>query len=92
MRIHSFPNGICPKVKARLEYELVYYDSAVYHFNHNTTRTSAKDQDKVFEYTDLELSLHIYQNKIMWILYREIYFIDISENSLFIVLILFALK
>ena len=33
--------GICPKVNviARLEYELVYYDSAVHRFNHYTTRT-----------------------------------------------------
>ena len=29
--VHTFPNGICPKVNviARLEYELAYYDSAV---------------------------------------------------------------
>ena len=39
--IHTFPKGICPKVnvKARLEYELAYYDSAVHRFNHYTTRT-----------------------------------------------------
>ena len=39
--VHTFPNGICPKVNviARLEYELVYYDSAVHRFNHYTTRT-----------------------------------------------------
>ena len=36
-----FSKGICPKVNAiaRLEYELTYYDSAVHHFNHYTTRT-----------------------------------------------------
>ena len=36
-----FPKGICPKVNviARLEFELAYYDSAVYRFNHCTTRT-----------------------------------------------------
>ena len=33
---HTFPKGICPKVIARLEYELAYYDSAVQHFNHYT--------------------------------------------------------
>ena len=34
--VHTFPNGICPKVNVivRLEYELAYYDSAVHHFNH----------------------------------------------------------
>ena len=39
--VHTFPKGICPKVNviARLEYELAYYDSAVHHFNHYTTRT-----------------------------------------------------
>ena len=33
--------GICPKVNviAWLEFELVYYDSAVHRFNHFTTRT-----------------------------------------------------
>ena len=40
--VHTFPKGICPKVNviARLEYELAYYDSAVHHFNHYTTRTT----------------------------------------------------
>ena len=39
--VHTFPMGICPKVNviARLEYELAYYDSAVHHFIHYTTRT-----------------------------------------------------
>ena len=39
--VHTFPQGICPKVNviARLEYELVYYDSAIHRFNHYTTRT-----------------------------------------------------
>ena len=38
---HTFPKGICPKVKviAPLEYELAYNDSAVHRFNHYTTRT-----------------------------------------------------
>ena len=33
--VHTFPKGICPKVnvKARLEFELAYYDSAVHRFN-----------------------------------------------------------
>ena len=39
--VHTFPKDICPKVNviARLEYGLAYYNSAVYHFNHYTTRT-----------------------------------------------------
>ena len=39
--IHTFPKSICPKVNvnARLEFELDYYDSAAYRFNHYTTRT-----------------------------------------------------
>ena len=39
--VHTFPKGICLKVNVivRLEYELVYYDSAVHRFNHYTTRT-----------------------------------------------------
>ena len=38
--VHTFPKGICLKVNiiARLEYELAYYDSAVYRFNHYTMR------------------------------------------------------
>ena len=41
MWVHTFPEGICPKVNviARLEYELAYYDSAVHRFNNYTTRT-----------------------------------------------------
>ena len=39
--VHTFPKGICPKVKviAQLEYELSYYDSAGHRINHYTTRT-----------------------------------------------------
>ena len=39
--VHTFPKGICPKVNviARLEFESAYYDSAVHHFNHYTTKT-----------------------------------------------------
>ena len=39
-RVHTFSEGICPKVNviARLEYELAYYDSAVHRFNHYTKR------------------------------------------------------
>ena len=39
--VHTFPKGICPKVNVivQLEYELAYYDSAVHHFNHYTTKT-----------------------------------------------------
>ena len=38
---HTFPKDIYPKVNVItwLEYELVYYDSAVHRFNHYTTRT-----------------------------------------------------
>ena len=40
MGAHTFPMGICPKVNiiARLEFELVYYDSAVQRFTHYITR------------------------------------------------------
>ena len=40
-RVHTFPKGICPKmnVMVQLEFELAYYDPAVYRFNHYTTRT-----------------------------------------------------
>ena len=39
--VHTYPTGICPKVKVitRLEFELTYYDSVVHRFNHYTTRT-----------------------------------------------------
>ena len=39
--VHTFPKGICPKVNVvvRLEFELMYYDSAVQHFNHYTPGT-----------------------------------------------------
>ena len=41
MAVYTFPKGICPKVNiiVWLEYQLAYYDSAVYRFNHYTTRT-----------------------------------------------------
>ena len=40
MGFHSIPKGICPKINviARLEFELTYYDSAIYRFNPITTR------------------------------------------------------
>ena len=39
---HTFPKDICPKVNiiTWLDFELAYYDSAIQHFNHYTTRTS----------------------------------------------------
>ena len=39
--VHAFPKGICLKVnvRARLVFELDYYDSAVQCFHHYTTRT-----------------------------------------------------
>ena len=42
--VYTFPKGIRPKVNiiARLEYEPTYYDSAVYRFNHYSTRTSPR--------------------------------------------------
>ena len=42
--VHTFPQSICLKVNviARLEYEHAFYDSAVHHFNHYTTRTTPK--------------------------------------------------
>ena len=41
MGVHTFSKGICPKVNvmARLEFELAYYDSVIYRFNHYPTRT-----------------------------------------------------
>ena len=47
--VHTFHKGICPKVnaKARLEYELAYYDFAVHRFNHYTTRTPP-DTEAIF--------------------------------------------
>ena len=41
--VHTIAKGNYPKVNviARLEYELIYYDSAVYRFNHYTTRPPA---------------------------------------------------
>ena len=38
-KVHTFPEGICPKVNviARLEFEPSYYDSADARFNHYTT-------------------------------------------------------
>ena len=40
-KIHTFLKSICSKVNVlvQLEFELIYYDSAVQHFNHYTTRT-----------------------------------------------------
>ena len=40
-RVHTFPKGICQKVKVIvwLDFELVYYDSAVQHYNHYTAGT-----------------------------------------------------
>ena len=40
--IHTFSNGISPKVNVivRLEFELAYYDSAVQRFNNYTMRIS----------------------------------------------------
>ena len=42
--VHTFPKGICPKVNviALLEFELVYYDSDVKRFNHETS-SNTKD-------------------------------------------------
>ena len=39
--IHTFPKVICPKVNiiGWPEFELTYYDSAVQHVNHYTTKT-----------------------------------------------------
>ena len=44
MGVHTFPKGICTKVNVivRREFELTYYDFAVQHFNHYTTRTPTK--------------------------------------------------
>ena len=41
MGVHTFPKGICLKVNVivHLEFELMYYDSAVQHFNYHTMGT-----------------------------------------------------
>ena len=50
--IHTFPNGICLKVNfiARLEFKLVYYNSAVHHFNHYTTSTPSLRRTQFYLY------------------------------------------
>ena len=47
---YTFPKGIYPKVNviARLEFELAYYDSAVYRFNHYIMRTSPCSWERNF--------------------------------------------
>ena len=47
--VHTFPKDICPKVNviARLEFELAYYDFAVHHFNHYTTRIVRDSERKM---------------------------------------------
>ena len=42
--VYNFPKGICQKVNvfARLEFELVYYDSVTQHFNHYAKKTFPK--------------------------------------------------
>ena len=39
--VHTFPNGICTKVEiiVLLEFEVAYFEAAVLHFSHYTTRT-----------------------------------------------------
>ena len=61
---HSRENkSTCPKVNilARLEFELAYYDFAVYHFNHYTTRTPRM---KVI-FSD-ESRISIWQSGLCW--------------------------
>ena len=56
--VHTFSKSDCPKVNviARVEYELAYYDSAVYRFNHYTTRTY---KIKIFEIEQI-ITLNLY--------------------------------
>ena len=59
MGVHTFLKGICPKVNviARLEYELAYYDPAVYRFKHYTSRTPHREtgvQSQVESYQSLK--------------------------------------
>ena len=46
--VHTFPKGICQKVIviAQEEFELAYYDSRVYHFNHNSINTKNPKKQK----------------------------------------------
>ena len=41
--VHTFPNGISPKVNVmvRLEFELIYYDVTVQQVNNSATETSS---------------------------------------------------
>ena len=59
LRVHTFPNGICPKVNviARLEYELAYYDSAVHRFNHEDTPS---DWASVYTYVCVYVRVCVY--------------------------------
>ena len=69
--IYTFPNGICPKVnvKARLEFELAYYGSAVQRFNHYTTNfmyvlsikvpMRKKSGNLLYASRDLKATLHV---------------------------------
>ena len=73
---HTFPKGICPKVNviARLAYELVYYDSAVHHFNHYTTRTPPPHCN-IYSVQKYDQDNHMHKTFIMFILVQE------SENT-----------
>ena len=46
--VHTFPKGICPKVDviARLEFELAYYDSAVYYPTKTPPRKIARNNER----------------------------------------------
>ena len=65
--VHTFPEGISPKlnVLALLKFELGYYDSAVYHFNHYTSRSHPFDVKSTFvSYLLPKLSLKNSSNTI----------------------------
>ena len=47
--VHTFPKCNCPKVKViyQVEFELAYNDTAVYCFNHYTTRTPLRKLEEL---------------------------------------------
>ena len=88
--VHTFPKGICPKVKviARLEYELAFYDSAVHRFNHYTTRTSPESTLKVTRKWEKERkieNLHFSDNS-NFATWKLCFFISITNEIIFIYL------
>ena len=74
--VRTFSKGICPNVNviARLEYELTYYDSAVHHFNHYTTRTTPATFVRVAVYFSVNMWVYVAMCVSVWVfLYKDSY-------------------